>query len=177
MNRLRIAIVTLGATLAATPAFAHILPDGHDGFEHGVAHMFSGVDHLALALLVGIWASADLKGRGLAVLAAYGAALLGSGLLGVAFPGAVVDGALLALIVAAGAMILIARKGWGGHLTSALVIAMAATQGFAHVADLGGDLAANAEFVGGLAVTTVAVSAAFAVLARTVRRRVRMRHL
>lgn len=177
MSRLRFAIASMAVSLLAAPAFAHTLPEGHDGVGHGVAHMFSGVDHLALALLVGVWASADLKGRGLAVLAAYGAALFGSGLLGLAFPGAIVDTALLALIAAAGAMILIARRGWCVHLASALVIAMAATQGLAHVADLGGDLAVNPKFVAGLAATTVAVGALFAVAFRLLRRRLAVRQL
>lgn len=177
MTGFRIVAASLIAALFAAPAFAHTLPEGHNGFEHGVAHMFSGVDHLALAFLVGVWASADVKGRGLSVLAAYGAALLGSGLLGVALPGAAVDGALLALIVAAAAMLLIARLGWGARLASALVIAMAATQGFAHVADLGGDVAPNAEFVAGLAAATILVAAAFAAAAHYARRRMASRHI
>ncbi|GEM_PF-4174593 len=166
---IRLAAASAFALLAG-PALAHTLEGGHHGFGHGVAHMFSGLDHLAMALLVGIWASAALPGRGAAVLGAYGAALLGAGALGVAFPGAVVDGLLLALIVAAGAMLLFGREGWSARLASILVIAMAAVQGFAHVADVG-DIAANAEFVAGLALTTVLVAAAFSAAALATRRR------
>ena len=171
MNRIRTAAISLSAALMSAPAFAHTDGD-HHGLGAGVAHMFSGADHIAIALLVGVWASADPKGRGLPVVASYGVALLGSGLLGVALPGAAVDGVLLALLFAAGAMVVFGRKGWSAHVGSALVVALAAVQGFAHVADIG-DITANGAFVAGLAAMTIAAAAAFTLLTVYVRRRLR----
>jgi hydrogenase/urease accessory protein HupE len=159
--------LSLSAALLAVPAFAHTDGD-HHGFGAGIAHMFGGVDHVAIAALVGLWASADPKGRSLPVLGAYGVALLGSGLLGVALPGAAVDGVLLALLLAAGAMVVFGRKGWSARLASALVISLAAVQGFAHVADVG-RVAANGAFVTGLAMTTIMAAAASTLLMLHVR--------
>ena len=78
-------------------------------------------------------------------------------------------GALLALIFAAGTMLVLGRKGWTAWLAASLVVAMAAVQGFAHVADVG-TIAGNAAFVSGLALTTVLAAASFAGLVVLVRR-------
>lgn len=49
-------IAFLGALFSCSYALAH--PGVHaDGFGHGLAHPFAGLDHLAAMLAVGLWAS------------------------------------------------------------------------------------------------------------------------
>jgi urease accessory protein len=51
-------------TLLSTPASAHLLGMHGAGFEQGVAHPFTGLDHLLAMLAVGMWA-AQQGGRAL----------------------------------------------------------------------------------------------------------------
>lgn len=70
-------------TAASTPASAHLLGMHGAGFEAGVAHPFSGLDHLLAMLAVGIWA-AQQGGRALwAIPLAFVGTLVAGGLLAI----------------------------------------------------------------------------------------------
>ncbi len=70
-------------TAVSTPASAHLLGMHGAGFEAGVAHPFSGLDHLFAMLAVGIWA-AQQGGRALwAIPLAFVGTLVAGGLLAI----------------------------------------------------------------------------------------------
>lgn len=60
MNTLRFALV-LAAAFAGSPAFAHSNAGAGASFLSGLAHPFTGADHLLAMVAVGLWAS--LLGR------------------------------------------------------------------------------------------------------------------
>jgi urease accessory protein len=75
---------SLTLLIGALPTLAYAHPGHADGLAHGLAHPFVGLDHLAVMVAVGLWAS-QLGGRAawLVPLSFVGAMALG-GLLGVA---------------------------------------------------------------------------------------------
>ncbi len=85
MKPLSLASVIVAAALAV-PAAAHAHTFGaHDaGFVHGFSHPLGGLDHLLAMVAVGLWA-AQRGGKALwALPAAFVAAMIGGGLLGMA---------------------------------------------------------------------------------------------
>lgn len=84
-------LVLACTAMLMTPVFAH---DGHPamtGFASGLAHPFSGLDHLLAMLAIGIWA-AQHKRRAVWMLPAMFLAMMGLGAVlavaGMHFPGA-----------------------------------------------------------------------------------------
>jgi len=130
------------AALAAAPALAlaHTGADGggHHGFLDGLAHPFTGLDHLAAMLAVGIWSALVLR----PVWAAPGAfvALLAIGALaGFQFSGIpAVEPMIAASLLATGLLI-----AWRRRLPLALGLGLvglfAFFHGAAHGMELGGD--------------------------------------
>lgn len=55
-------LLTFAATIAASPAFAHLNPDEHGSFLAGISHPVFGLDHILAMVAVGLWA-ASLSGR------------------------------------------------------------------------------------------------------------------
>ncbi|HRL28938.1 MAG TPA: HupE/UreJ family protein [Ottowia sp.] len=86
------AFILLGLLWLALPALAHTGALGdhvHTGFMAGLLHPFTGIDHLAAMLAVGVWSALAVRPvwvAPLAFVALLGAGALG-GLAGVAVPG------------------------------------------------------------------------------------------
>lgn len=109
MEMKRTVIVAGALSLIASPAFAHLDPIQHGSFAAGFTHPISGVDHILVMVLVGMWA-AMLGGRAvLAVPAAFvGVMMLGfvAALAGMPVP--FVEPVILASIVALGLLVALA---------------------------------------------------------------------
>ena len=74
--------VSAGVMAAATPALAHTYGVHGAGFGAGFVHPLGGLDHILAMVAVGIWA-AQIGGRAMWLLpAAFVAAMLGGGLVG-----------------------------------------------------------------------------------------------
>lgn len=136
-NKNTIRIFALIATVAAGPAMAHT---GHhaNGFAAGLAHPFSGLDHLLAMLAVGLWAAQNRRPATWLLPLAFPLAMAAGAAAGIG--GWTVEGlelgiagsvALLGLLVA-GAVTLPA---WAGAL---LVSVFAAMHGLAHGNELPG---------------------------------------
>lgn len=139
--------VILAAAAAALPtlALAHAgegLPHDH-GLSAGFVHPFTGLDHLAAMLAVGLWSALTQQGRSMLVapLAFAGWLLMGA-LAGVALAHAGVQVPMVEPVVAASVLVLglVAAARWSlAPLTSAgLVGAFAVFHGLAHGAELQG---------------------------------------
>ncbi len=139
--------VILAAAAAALPtlALAHAgegLPHDH-GLSAGFVHPFTGLDHLAAMLAVGLWSALTQQGRRMLVapLAFAGWLLMGA-LAGVALAHAGVQVPMVEPVVAASVLVLglLAAARWSlAPLASAgLVGAFAVFHGLAHGAELQG---------------------------------------
>ncbi|ARU32328.1 hypothetical protein CAP31_11965 [Sulfuriferula sp. AH1] len=64
MHNRNSAVLAISLALISAPASAHLLGMHGAGFEAGVAHPFTGLDHLLAMLAVGMWAT-QLGGRAL----------------------------------------------------------------------------------------------------------------
>lgn len=133
------AALTLGVGLLPTLAFAHVGADAaaHHGFAAGLAHPFTGLDHLLAMLVIGLWSATATRRWWLAPLA-FASMVLGGALLtkaGLALPA--VEPAIAVSLVVLGA--LLARQGtwpaWGMALVAG---AFALFHGAAHGVELGG---------------------------------------
>jgi urease accessory protein len=139
--------------LSASPAFAHVGVGSTSSFAAGVAHPFSGLDHMTVMVAVGLWAA--LKGgRALWVWpAAFVGVMLIGGMLGMAHVAVpFVEPGILASVVALGLLVALAvdLPVWAG----ASVVAMfALLHGHAH----GTEVAENVggiEYMAGFALAT-----------------------
>lgn len=105
----RTLIAAAALTVLAAPAHAHVGIGAATSFGAGFGHPFSGLDHVAAMVAVGLWAA--LKG-GRAVIvwpAAFVAVMLAGGVLGmagVAVP--LVEPGILASVVALGLLVALA---------------------------------------------------------------------
>jgi urease accessory protein len=118
--------------LAATSALAHSQPGG--GLLHGFLHPFTGIDHLAAMLIVGVWAARHTGAARLALPFTFLSSMLIGALIGK--PGWVLP-AVEALVVASAmvfAIALLARIRL--TLSVALVAGFGLFHGFAHIAEL-----------------------------------------
>jgi urease accessory protein len=133
------------STAASTSALAHTGVDAHQpmGFMSGFLHPFSGLDHMAVMLAIGLWTALIAKrfGRemlwgplGFANVLLVGAAL---GLKGVIVPA--VEPMIAASLVAAG-LLLLTRLSVRGLGAALLAGSFAMSHGLAH----GYELATNA---------------------------------
>ncbi len=140
MFRRLIRHLVAATALAALPllAFAHAGDAAHEhGLTAGFLHPFTGLDHLAAMLAVGLWSALTQTGRRmLAAPLAFAALLLAgalAGAVGVSLPG--VEPAVAASVLVLG---LIAAARWriGAGASAALVGAFAVFHGLAHGAEL-----------------------------------------
>jgi len=139
--------------VSASPTFAHVGAGSPASFAAGVAHPFSGLDHITVMVAVGLWAA--LKGgRALWVWPAafVGVMLIGGalGMLHVAVP--FVEPGILASVVALGLMVALAvdLPVWTG---AAIVAAFALLHGHAHGTEVA-ETVSGAEYMAGFALAT-----------------------
>jgi urease accessory protein len=151
MNRKLLAFAA--AMLASGPAFAHVGAGSTASFAAGIAHPFSGLDHITVMIAVGLWAS--LKGgRSLWLWPAtfVGVMLVGTALGMAHVPVPFVEPAILASVVALGLLVALAidLPLWTGAL---IIGVFAVFHGHAH----GSEVAENVgglEYMAGFAVAT-----------------------
>jgi urease accessory protein len=128
-------VILLAAMLVTSSAvLAH--PETAGGLLHGLAHPFTGVDHLLAMVLVGVWA-ARRRGWARALLpAAFVGSMLGGALLGLAgVPLPAVEPMILASIVVFAAALLAAAR--VPPAPSALLIGLFGLfHGYAHLAEM-----------------------------------------
>jgi urease accessory protein len=122
--------------VAASPAWAHFTETAGGGWSAGVAHPFSGIDHLATMIAVGLWAvqmgerAVWLLPTSFVLVMALGAML---SLGGVALPGAE-DG--IALSVAVLGVLLAVRARPSLAASVAIVALFGLAHGYAHGAEM-----------------------------------------
>jgi urease accessory protein len=146
------------AMLASSPALAHVGVGSTASFAAGVAHPFSGLDHITVMVAVGLWAA--LKGgRALWVWpATFVAVMLIGGALGMAHvPVPFVEPGILASVVALGLLVALAidLPLWTGAL---IIGVFAVFHGHAH----GSEVAENVgglEYMAGFALATATLHA------------------
>ena len=157
----RPALAAVLAALAALPlaAFAHVGADGaahHDiGFVRGFLHPFTGMDHLAAMVAVGLWSALIARnGRDVlwAPLGFAGMLLLGAlvGLAGVRLPA--VEPMIASSLLVIGLLVL-TRWRVPGIVAAALVGVFAVFHGLAHGYELAGDANALPVMAGMLTAT------------------------
>ncbi|KQP18004.1 HupE/UreJ family protein [Pseudorhodoferax sp. Leaf267] len=158
--RIRPALLTV---LLAAPwaALAHVGADGsahaHVGFSDGLAHPFTGLDHLAAMLAVGVWSALtarqprDMAAAPLAFAAMLLAGAL-AGLAGVALPA--VEPMIAASLLVLGLLVL-ARLRLPAPVAAVLVGAFAAFHGVAHGVELAGETGGAAALAGMVLATAV----------------------
>ncbi|MGX5851405.1 HupE/UreJ family protein [Mesorhizobium sp. PL10] len=161
-------VLTLAGLFAATatPAFAHVGIGSTASFAAGIAHTFSGLDHITVMVSVGLWAA--LKGgRALWVwpVTFVGVILVG-GALGMAhLPVPFVEPGILASVVALGLLVALAID--LPIVAGAVVIgAFALLHGHAHGAETAENVG-GIEYMAGFALATVSlhsIGIAFALL-------------
>jgi len=152
----RPALAAVLAALAALPlaAFAHVGADGaahHDiGFVRGFLHPFTGMDHLAAMVAVGLWSALIARnGRDVlwAPLGFAGMLLVGAlvGLAGVRLPA--VEPMIAASLLVVG-LLVVTRLRLPGPWAAALVGVFAVFHGVAHGHELAGGHGAVAAVAG-----------------------------
>lgn len=137
------------AALLPTLALAHAGPDAgaHHGFMDGFTHPFTGLDHLAAMVAVGVWSVLAFRHAGRAqwaAPAAFAGVLLIGGLLafaGVSLPG--VEPMIATSLVVLG-LLVATRVQMPAAAGAALVGAFALFHGLAHGAELPVDQAVAA---------------------------------
>jgi urease accessory protein len=177
MRRTILASTGLAATLATPLVLAHtgvdITPHQHatdalSSFVSGAVHPFSGLDHLAAMVSVGLWSALarhrhtlTFKQPGLASLIAAPAAfaltlLLGAvaGMAGLSLPG--VEPMIATSLLVLG-LLVVSRAQLGTASGAVLVAAFALFHGLAHGAELGGHAWAA---LSGMVLSTAALHAA-----------------
>ncbi len=152
--------LSLAAALCviAEPALAHDLDAQGGGFGAGLAHPFSGIDHLLAMVAVGLWAS-QLGGRAVwaVPLSFFGAMLAGSALAlaGIGMPH--VEAGIATSVVLFGLLVgTSARMSVWASIT--LVSLFAAFHGHAHAKELP-QAASAAAYGGGFSLATMALLA------------------
>jgi urease accessory protein len=162
-----------GALLAALILFAPAAaahPEHGGGLWHGLAHPFTGIDHLLAMVLVGVWAARRSGWARLLLPAAFvgsmpGGALLG--LAGLALP-AVEPMILASIVVFAAALLAAARV---PPVPSALLIGLFGLfHGYAHLAEMP-DGAPLAAFATGMVAGTALLHAIGVALGLAIARR------
>ena len=138
-------VAALTLSLVATPAFAHT-GDHSSGFASGFVHPFTGLDHLAAMLLLGVWFALLTRSMaiksGLASVGIFALALfLGGQLVGGQLPSnsiAAIEWAVLfsGLAVA----LLIAFRMQLGQLAPMVAATLMASHGLVHGTEVSGNL-------------------------------------
>ena len=124
---------------AAPLAMAHVGADAgeHHGLAAGLWHPFSGLDHLAAMVAVGVWSASTARRTWLAPLAFAFTLLVGALLAqgGLALPG--IEPMIAASMLVVG-LLLAARQRLPEAMGAALVAGFALFHGAAHGQELGG---------------------------------------
>ena len=134
------AFILLGLLWPALPALAHTGALGdhvHPGFMAGLLHPFTGIDHLAAMLAVGVWSALAVRPvwvAPLAFVALLGAGALG-GLAGVAVPG--VEPMIAASLLVTG-LLIATRAQWPVRAAARVAGLFAFFHGAAHGMELSG---------------------------------------
>ena len=134
------AFILLGLLWPALPALAHTGALGdhvHPGFMAGLLHPFTGIDHLAAMLAVGVWSALAVRPvwvAPLAFVALLGAGALG-GLAGVAVPG--VEPMIAASLLVTG-LLIATRAQWPVWAAALVAGLFAFFHGAAHGMELSG---------------------------------------
>jgi len=156
MNRILLVLVSL--VLGASPALAHVGHGTTASFAAGIAHPLSGLDHIAVMLVVGLWAA--LKGG--RVLWAWPAAFVGVMLVGgalgiVRMPVPFVEPGILASVVALGLLVALAvdLPVWTGAM---VVVVFGVFHGHAHGTEVAENLA-GIEYMVAVALATATLHA------------------
>ena len=171
---MRITRPTLAVVLAAVAAhplaaFAHVGADGaahHDiGFVQGFLHPFTGMDHLAAMVAVGLWSALIARSARDVLWAPVGFAamlLVGAlvGLAGVQVPA--VEPMIAASLLVIG-LLVVTRLRLPGPVAAAVVGAFAVFHGVAHGHELAGDHGAGLAIAGMVLATALLHAAGIAV--------------
>lgn len=157
-NFWRVALAAVAAG-AALPAAAHTLGAEGAGFAAGLSHPVGGLDHLLAMVCVGLWATQS-GGRAVwAIPAAFMAAMLAGGALGLAgfgLPG-VELGIVGSLVALGGLVALRLRPSLAAGI--AIVAGLAVFHGHAHGAEMP-EAASPALYAAGFLVATAILHAA-----------------
>jgi urease accessory protein len=128
--------LALGALVLATPAAAHELSAWSSGFAAGIAHPFTGFDHVLAMIAVGLWA-AELGGRARWALPAGFVAVMAMGgalpHFGIVLP--MVESSVATSVLVLGLIITMSAR-LALPAAIALVGAFAIFHGHAHTAEL-----------------------------------------
>jgi urease accessory protein len=147
--------ISLATALVALPtaAFAHVGDHSHMSLAEGLAHPFTGIDHMLAMVAVGLWAS-QIGGRALwllpltfPVVMAAGAAM---GFAGVALP-LVEAGIAISVLVLGGVIAFALRPSLA--ISVPLIAAFALLHGYAHGIELPASVSALTYAVGFIAAT------------------------
>ncbi len=146
----------LGTALTLSPALAlaHTGADPHThsaGFLDGFTHPFTGLDHLAAMLAVGLWSALAVRPAWLAPLAFVAVLVVGAlaGMAGFAIP--VVEPMIAASLLVVGLLL-----AWRRRVPAAVAAALAGTFAFFHGAAHGVELAGGnaASLLAGMVLAT-----------------------
>lgn len=133
----RLFLIAAMASLAATPAFAHVGAGATNSFAAGALHPLGGLDHMLAMVTVGLW-GVLAGGRALWVWPAafVSAMIFGFGVAALGLDVPLVEPAILASTVVLGLLVLMAVKAplWVGAL---VVAGFAYFHGFAHGSEAG----------------------------------------
>ena len=172
MRWIRSSLATALPLLALLPlaASAHVGADGaathvHAGFMQGLAHPFTGLDHLAAMVVVGLWsASAARDARDLLWAPLGFAALLlagaSAGLAGMQVPA--VEPMIAASLLVIG-LLVTTRLRLPGPVAAAVVGVFAVFHGVAHGYELAGDHGAGLAIAGMVLATALLHTAGIAI--------------
>jgi urease accessory protein len=155
-SRIPLTLVALATALAPTAALAHVGAGSVASLTAGLAHPYSGLDHVAVMIAVGLWAA--LKGgRALWLWPnVFVGVMLVGGALGMAHvPVPFVEPGILASVVALGLMVALAvdLPLWVG---AAVIAVFAVFHGHAHGSEVTETLS-GAEYMAGFAVATASL--------------------
>ncbi|WP_369857230.1 HupE/UreJ family protein [Candidatus Thalassolituus haligoni] len=149
-------VITVSISAAAVVPAVAMAHTGHEtsGLMAGIAHPFTGLDHLLAMVAVGLWA-AQMGGKAtwqlplaFIVTMAFGAGL---SMLGVTVP--FVEGGILASVIAAGLLVAFAAR-FNILLCTALTAGMAMFHGVAHGAEMP-VAASGLSYMGGFLLATL----------------------
>jgi urease accessory protein len=149
-----LAVTAVALAALPTAAFAHIGDHSHMSFAEGLAHPFSGLDHLLAMIAVGLWAS-QIGGRALWLLPLTFPAVMAAGAV-LGFQGAAlpwVEIGIAASVLVLGALIALkARPSLA--LSMPLIVAFAVLHGYSHGVELPANVSALT-YAGGFIAATL----------------------
>jgi urease accessory protein len=170
-------VLAASVAMLSGPALAHTGHGDASGFLHGLAHPLLGADHLLAMLAVGLWSGFVLPRRFWAGAAAFMTAMAtGAGMAwaGIGFP--MVEGVILASVVAFGLLVLLSQRGqpvWKTGAALGAIALFALAHGHAHATEAAGNALA---YLGGFLMATGALHLAGIGLARSVAARPLVQH-